>query len=213
MRGDTMKLLNLITLFLLIGLVSCISPPPMPSNEDVKTAIAQTKQANLFIPTLQPVMNLSPTSLPHPTDHPLPTPTLSLIATVIAEPKPIFEYAKIYGIAHLQTGHLLITIEVPGDLRGKYQALVGNEAFDCNILPEYPNRLYCIGKDVNEGELVQLRIIEGWSQITVFQIEIGIPPSPYTAQVVDVNRNKTENNDPFKTAPTPTPPAPPYPYP
>ena len=208
-----MKLLNLITLFLLIGLVSCISPPPMPSREDVKTAIAQTQQANLSIPTLQPVIKLSPTSLPDPTNLPLPTPTLSLIATVIAEPKPIFEYAQIYGIAHLQTGHLLITIEGPGDLRGKYQVLVGKEVLDCSILPEYPNRLYCIGQDVNEGELVQLSVIESWSQITVFQKEVGIPPSPYTAQVVEVNRNKPENNEPIKPTPIPTPSAPAYPYP
>jgi len=213
MRGWIMKLLNLITLFLLIGLVSCISPPPMPTNEDVKTAIAQTQQANLLIPTFPPEIKLSPTSLPDPTNPPLPTPTLSLIATVIAEPKPVFEYAQIYGIAHLQTGHLLITIEVPGDLGGIYQAFVGNEVFDCSILPEYPNRLYCIGQDVHEGELVQFSIIESSSQITVFQKEVGIPPSPYTAQVVEVNRNKPENNEPFELTPTPTPSAPAYPYP
>ena len=206
-----MKLLNLVTLFLLIGIVSCISPPPMPSREDIKTAIAQTQQANLFIPTLQPVIELSPTSLPDPTNLPLPTPTLSLIATIIAKPKPVFEYAQIYGIAHLQTGHLLITIEVPGDLRGKYQAFVGNEIFDCSILPEYPNRLYCIGQDVDEGELVQLSIIESWSQLTVFEKEVGIPPSPYAVQVVEVNKNKPKNNEPF--IPTPTPLGPAYPYP
>ena len=208
-----MKLLNLITLFLIIGLVSCISLPPMPSSEDVKTAIVQTKQANLLLQTLQPDLQLNPTSLPDPTNLPLPTPTLSLIATVIAEPKPIFEYADIYGIAHLQTGQLLITIEVPGDLRGKYQAFVGDEVFDCSILPEYPNRLYCIGRDVHEGELVQLRIIESRSQITVLQKEVGIPPSPYTAQVVEINRNKPENNEPIKPTPTQTPTSPAYPYP
>lgn len=208
-----MKLLYLITLPLLISLVSCISPPPMPSREDVNTAIAQTRQSNFLIPTLQPDLKLTPTSLPDPTNLPLPTPTLSQIATVIAELKPIFEYARIYGVAHLQTGHLLITIEVPGDLRGKYQGLIGNEVFECSILPEYPNRLYCIGQDVHEGEIVQLSIIESRSQNTVFQEEVGIPPSPYTAQIVEVNKNNPENNEPIQPNPTQTPPAPAYPYP
>lgn len=208
-----MKLLAILTLFMCVGLASCISVPPMPSGEDIKTAIAQTKQANLLIPTVHPVNNTTPTSLPEPTDLPPPTPTLSLIATVIAQPKPIFADARIYGIAHLQTGHLLISIEVSGDLRGDYQAIVGNEVFVCNILPQYPNRLYCVGQDVHAGELVQLSVLETHSQNTIFQDEIGIPPSQYTAQVIQVDNNKPENNKPIEPTPVPTSPPPTYPYP
>jgi hypothetical protein len=213
MRGDTMKLLVILTLIICMGLVSCISVPPMPSGEDVKTAIAKTKQANLLIPSVHPENKTTPTSLPEPTDLPLPTSTISLIATVIAQPKPIFEHARIYGIAHLQTGHLLISIEISGDLHGNYQAVVGNEVFDCSILPQYANRLYCVGQDVYAGELVQLSIIEIQSKITVFQDEIGIPPSQYTAQLIHVDKNKPENNGTIKSTPVPTSPPPAYPYP
>jgi hypothetical protein len=130
---------------------------------------------------------------------------------MIAEPKPIFEYARVYGMAHLKTGHLLITIEVPGEIPGTYQAKVGDEVFDCRILPEYPNRLYCTGMTSEEGKIVQFSIFESRSQITVFEQELGIPPSPYTSQLVETKADKSTDKN--QDQPTPAPSLPAYPYP
>jgi hypothetical protein len=66
---------------------------------------------------------------------------------------------------------------------------------------------------VHAGELVQLSVFETHSQNTIFQGEIGIPPSQYTAQVIQVDNNKPENNKPIEPTPVPTSPPPTYPYP
>jgi hypothetical protein len=184
----------------------------------IETAIAQTQEAKPPTPTIQIELAASPVSDPEPTDVPLPSPTLSMVATVIAEPKPIFEYARIYGMGHLGTGHLLITIEVPGELTGSYQALVADEGFQCTVLPDYPNRLYCTGLTSYQGKYVQLKLIESRSQITVYQTVIGIPPSPAATQTVEMTAGKSNEDSPaqptdFPEQPTPTPPLPAYPYP
>ena len=206
-----MKALTIIALAFGLLIAGCSTAQPTASVAMVETAIAQTQEASPPTPTLHNFAASMPASLPEPTESPIPSPTLSLIATKIAEPKPIFEYAKIYGIGHLDTGHVLITVEIPGELLGSYHALVGNELFDCKTLPDYPNRLYCTGLTSYQGKYVQFSLIESRSQITVFETEIGIPPSPYTAQNVDTKVEKSTEEDPEQPTPTPTLPA--YPYP
>lgn len=206
-----MKALSIIALAFGLLVAGCTTAQPTASVAMVETAIAQTQEANPPTPTPHVVAASMPASLPEPTESPIPSPTLSLIATKIAEPKPVFEYAKIYGIGHLDTGHVLITVEIPGELLGSYHALVENEVFNCKTLPDYPNRLYCTGLTSYQGKFVQFSLIESRSQITVYQTEIGIPPSPYTAQNVDTKVEKTTEEDPGQTTPTPTLPA--YPYP
>ena len=206
-----MKALLIIALAFGLLLAGCTTAQPTASVAIIETAIAQTQVASPPTPTPQNVAALLPAPLPESTESPIPSPTLSLIATKIAEPKPVFEYAKIYGIGHLDTGHVLITVEVPGELLGSYHALVENEVFNCKTLPDYPNRLYCTGLTNFQGKYVRFSLIESQSQITVYQTEIGIPPSPYTAQNVDTKAEKTTEEDPDQPTPTPTLPA--YPYP
>jgi hypothetical protein len=206
-----MKALTIIGFIFGLLLAGCTTAQPTASVAMVRTAIAQTQEASPPTPTLQNVAASMPASLPESTEIPIPSPTLSLIATKIAEPKPVFEYAKIHGIGHLDTGHVLITVEIPGELLGSYHALVENEVFDCKTLPDYPNRLYCTGLTSYQGKFVQFSLIESRSQVTVFQTEIGIPPSPYTAQNVDKKAEKSTEEDSDRPTPTPTLPA--YPYP
>jgi hypothetical protein len=206
-----MKFLTFVTLFLGLGLVGCTTLESTPSVYAIETAIAQTQQAMPSTPTEKPALIIANESLAKPTDQLLPSPTISLIATVIAKPKPIFDYARIYGIGHLDAGHLLITIEVPGEISGNYHAMVGQEVFDCEILPEYPDRLYCTGPTSEDGNFVQFKLIESRSNITVFQTELGIPPKPYTGQFVETKNDKSIDKAPDQATPTPTLPA--YPYP
>ena len=202
-----MKAPTIIALVFGLLLAGCTTAQPTASVAMIETAIAQTQEASPPTPTPQTVAVSMPASLPDSTESPIPSPTLSLIATKIAEPKPVFEYAKIYGIGHLDTGHVLITVEIPGELLGRYHALVENEVFNCKTLPDYPNRLYCTGLTSYQGKFVQFSLIESRSQITVFQTEIGIPPSPYAAQNVDTKAEKTTEEDPQQPTPTPTIPA------
>jgi hypothetical protein len=114
-------------------------------------------------------------------------------------------------MGHLNSDHLLVTIEVPSEISGSYHAIVGNEIFDCEVLPEYPNRLYCTGLTYDAGKFVQLTLIDSLNQTIVFQTELGIPPNPYAEQFVETKKDKPVEKTPNQ--PTPLPTLPPYPYP
>jgi hypothetical protein len=206
-----MNIRILFTLVLGFGLVGCAALESTPSVIAIETAIAQTQQAMPPTPTVIPTTVIDTQFITKATDLPLPSPTLSLIATEIAKPKPIFEYAYIYGMGHLNSDHLLVTIEVPSEISGSYHAIVGNEIFDCEVLPEYPNRLYCTGLTYDAGKFVQLTLIDSLNQTIVFQTELGIPPNPYAEQFVETKKDKPVEKTPNQ--PTPLPTLPPYPYP
>ena len=165
-----------IILVLLISaiLFACSSPPATPSAAIVDTAIAQTQAAN---PTSTP--SISPTAEPKHSPIPQATPDFPArfnVATLIADLKPLFSIAHVLGLARLENGQLLVTIEVPGGVQGDYYAFVGNEKFDCQILGEYPDHLYCNGSSPDPNQYVNVILFEQGNKEAVFEAQIGIPP-------------------------------------
>lgn len=196
-----------IALFCLI-LAGCnypIAPPP----ESVQTAIVQTQR----IPPTQ-------TFAAQFMENPLPTPPVTAtvpptwetpevvansdIATQIAQPRPIFEYASVYGLAHLENGQFLITLEIPGTLSGDYQAMLGGESFRCQILAEFPNRLYCNGLTSFAGQMATLQLQDQKEGTVVFETEIGIPPSPFAAGPTNLTEKSKGNGHSDQDTPTPS---------
>jgi hypothetical protein len=210
-----MKHAALIVLLFALGLVACSNTPATPSVGDIQTAIAQT-QAYSFIPTIEPTNTPAPA---RPTKTPVPalratsTPIQEStnIATVIADEGPHFDFAEISGVAHMENGYFLITLEVSGGVQGAYYARLGEEEFDCVVLRDYPNRLYCTGITTQAGAFVMLQIFELGSARPVYEEEFGIPPLSSSASI-QARIKRDEHERPDENPPADSNPYP-YPYP
>jgi hypothetical protein len=125
------------------------------------------------------------TSTPSPTSKPLePSPTILLsetpspTITVLAQtsiPGTIFTDATVISLGWLEDGSFLITLEVPNGVDGKYWADVGNHAFECDILEDFPDRLYCHGIGVKSGMQVAVSWYRGKVDMPLFETEITVP--------------------------------------
>ena len=169
-----MKQTCILVLLLSALLSACSSPPPTISAAIVQTAIAQTQVAD---PTRTP--SISPTAPPTDPIIPQTTPDYPLrfnVATLIANLKPLFSIAHVLGLARLENGQLLVTIEVPGGVQGDYYAFVGNEIYDCQILAQYPDHIYCNGDSPDPDQYVNVMLFEHGNEEAVFEAQIGIPP-------------------------------------
>lgn len=119
-------------------------------------------------PTEAPPPSLTPTPAV-PTETPLPTDT----------PGPNFNAASIYAVSHLPGDRLMVTVQIPGGVQGAYRSTSATSNQTCEILPEYPDRLYCTGPEPFENYSVVSAVFrlfaEGQVQ-PVFESEFNIPP-------------------------------------
>jgi uncharacterized OB-fold protein len=93
---------------------------------------------------------------PSPTQKPLSTPVPKI---VLPSPTSVagvyFTDASIMSTGWLEDGSLLVTLHVPEGVEGNYRAVVGGNEFTCEILENYPDRLYCHGTGVKSGVQVE----------------------------------------------------------
>jgi len=91
------------------------------------------------------------------------------------QPDAAFSDAVIYSMGYLENGNLLVTIQVPGGIRGDYQGNVEGEVFKCTILEAYPERLYCNGPGFEKGQELTIRIYEQSSNKMVYETKFVVP--------------------------------------
>lgn len=112
---------------------------------NVSTSVAQTIAARVT-----PSSTVTPTASKTATPTPSHTPTLTLTPT--SRPCSVYSYSL------LSDGKLLLAFNFSEDLSGNYTAVVDNQQFHCEILPQYPNRLYCHGTYPPVGKVVNINI-------------------------------------------------------
>lgn len=142
------------------------APTATPEGETAPTDTPAGEGATATQAAAQP-----PTHTPVPSETPTITPT----------PGPNFGAASVYAVSHLGGDRLLVTIQVPGGVEGTYQAVVGPSTLNCEILPEYQDRLYCSGPEPFQNYTSQQATVTLYSTVsgnTVFQTEFNIPPRP-----------------------------------
>ena len=142
------------------------TPTSQPETEATATDTPAGEPATATQAPIQP-----PTETPVPSETPTITPT----------PGPNFGAASVYAVSHLSGSRLLVTIQVPGGVEGTYQATVGPSTLNCEILSEYPDRLYCNGPEPFQNYTSQKATVTLYSTTsgnTVFQAEFDIPPRP-----------------------------------
>ncbi len=121
------------------------------------------------------------TEAPAPTEPPTETPVPSATPTITPTPGPNFGAASVYAVSHLTGDRLLVTIQIPGGVEGMYQAVVGPSTLNCEILADYPNRLYCNGPEPYQNYTGREATVTVYSTATgasVYQTDFNIPPRP-----------------------------------
>jgi hypothetical protein len=147
-----------------------------------------SKPENTATFTLSPLPADSPTPSPIPTDTPIPSETNILTATFTqspsdtpptATPNP-FDAAEILNFNHLGMGNnlLLVVFQFPDDLEGEYYAIMEDLVFTCEILDDYPDRLYCNGDNVKAGQQVTFEIFRLDNHELVYSEEFLVPQLP-----------------------------------
>jgi hypothetical protein len=75
----------------------------------------------------------------------------------------------------LQDGSLLVTLHVPKGVEGNYRAVVGENEFTCEILEDYPDRLYCHGAGVKSGAQVEASWYLEGIELPIFETVFTAP--------------------------------------
>jgi hypothetical protein len=118
------------------------------------------------VPTIsspQPI--IEPSSTPEPTVLPSPTSAAGVYYTD----------ASVMSTGWLEDGSLLVTLHVPEGLEGNYRAVVGGNEFTCEILANYPERLYCHGTGVKSGVQVEASWYLEGIESPVYETTLTVP--------------------------------------
>lgn len=132
-------------------------------------------------PATETATPIPATDTPVPTEPPTETAVPSATPTITPTPGPNFGAASVYAVSHLPGDRLLVTIQIPGGVEGVYQAVVGPSTLNCEILADYPDRLYCTGPEpyVNyAAREASLTLYSTSTGASVFQTQFNIPARP-----------------------------------
>lgn len=156
----------LIVLGVVIGipLLCCIASTIMNSLAPSTPSATVTASQVATAASPRPKQRLS--STPEPA-VPLPTSTIMTGSD--------FTDASVISRGWLDSGSLLVTLQVPHGVEGNYYAIVEDNEFKCEILDDYPDRLYCHGIGVKTGTQVDASWYLDGVELPVYETEIAIP--------------------------------------
>lgn len=224
-----------LSFFVLSGCASPEVAPPLVTPDIEATIQARTKQTKSAQETIQAAIEQTQTAAPTATTVPTETPEPTAVEPESVENQPevailtaaaMFNEANVYSLGFPQDDVFLVTIEVPGGVEGDNYALVDGKQYECQVLEQYPDRLYCSGKAPQTNRFVIIQIIATDSEEVVFEAEIGVPAvaSIPAAPSTGGGGNGSEapqqppaadppKDDPPPPPDNPPPPPGPYPYP
>ena len=155
-------LLTLSMLCMVILLSACSGPLAAP------TATATEKP-----PTTTPVPTKTTAPTATATETPVPSATPTITLTPTATFQADFSKAELYTAGPLANFRFLIAIELAEPVQGEYYALVDqNKEYTCEVLAEYPDRLYCTGRQAAAEDYVFFQVFESATDRVVFSGEV-----------------------------------------
>ena len=172
---------------LLILLAACNLPQVggTPENVDasIETSVAETLQAAKTLRAIPTTAAPQASATPSPTGAPAGSPAGAATPSPLAQPlrqpppqpgpqrsqrRPLLPSpptsaatlvpGDIYSYNILSGGDFMLVVQFEQPLSGQYTALLDGKDFLCQILPQYPNRLYCHGPNPRPGSMVDISI-------------------------------------------------------
>lgn len=174
-RSQLWKICVIYLLFAFI-LNACITPREVIQTVEVTRLVPQILVATFVIketvlvtqePAVLPTSTASMlTQAPVDTATPSPTATISIG----------FPNARVNSYGFRSNGDFFITVDTGTTLSGDYIAIVGNQEYSCELVPKYPERLYCYGPLKQYGRIISLIIFkEGEVRTPLFETEFMAP--------------------------------------
>lgn len=148
-------------------LAACAAPTatPAPTNTPVLETATTAPTA-----TLRPSLTPAATATPAATETPLPTTTLP------PTPDPALSAIKLVGLAWLANYNLLLSFNFPGPVDANmYRVTLEDKEYTCEVLAQYPNRLYCHGQGAKVLATATVRVYSTGSNQPGFEQEVWVP--------------------------------------
>ena len=156
-----------IVLLPVILLVACTAPTakPAPTAAPVQatTTLAPTATTRPSLtPAAKATMVATETALPTATLPPTPDPALSQI--------------KLVGLAWYRNYDLLLSFNFPGPVDPeKYRVTLEDKEYTCEVLAQYPKRLYCRGQGAKVLATATVRVYPVGSDQPGFEQVVWVP--------------------------------------
>jgi hypothetical protein len=139
-----------------------------PTGISVKKTVSPSTAITIPLPPVQsetPVPPRSPTLISSPS------------ITFTAQPSKTATQleARVIGASLLDFNQLLISLELKELITVQYSATVDGRDYTCEVLSEYPNRLYCHGPLTRVGGLASLKLFKAGDPNPVFENLVPVP--------------------------------------
>lgn len=173
MRPTSSKSLQLtLVLLLLILLPACGAAPTQASTTAPTAEPTQAGPTD----TPEPTATLWPSQTPLPSATPTLTPTLPPTAVPSLTPDPALAEIKLRGLAWLERYNMLLSFDFPAPVDPKdYRVMLEDVEFRCEVLAEYPKRLYCYGWGSKVLAVADVRVYPAGSDQPGFEKEVWVP--------------------------------------
>jgi len=155
-------------------LASCAAPTPPPSPTPVPvqaTATAEPSVAPAPTETLRPSLT--------PEVPSVASPTLPPTATLPPTPDPALAQVKLIGLAWYENYDLLLSFQFTDPVDPKdYRVTLEDRAYNCEVLAQFPDRLYCRGQGAKVLATANVRVYPTGSDQPGFEKDVWVPYFP-----------------------------------
>jgi hypothetical protein len=128
------------------------------------------------------IRTILPSTTPRPSDTPRPTftapasPTATVTPTPTPTPDQGLAQAKLVGLAWMQDYNMLLSFDFPGPVQADaYRVTLEDHPYPCQILAQYPNRLYCIGPGAKVLAYAHVQVFQAGSETAGYDKQVWIP--------------------------------------
>lgn len=159
----------LLILLATLALFGCGTAPTtlVPTETDIPTVeVATTPVATLPLPSETPT-----TPPPTPTNSPVP-PTVPPSPTADAS----LEDVKLIGMGWMEDYQMLLSFQFSSAVEpDDYRVAMEDKDFTCQVLAQFPDRLYCTGQGVKVLAVANIRVYPAGSTTPGFEKDVWIP--------------------------------------
>jgi hypothetical protein len=178
-KSHSKHILLVLTLLTVFLLAACAAPTAttVPTVPTAATELATDILEATSTP--EPTQTPRPSLTPPPTSTPPPTQTLPPSETPPPTPDPALANIKLVGLAWYSNYDLLLSFNFPGPVDPqKYRVTMEEKEYKCEVLAQYPNRLYCRGQGAKVLAVADVRVYPAGSDIPGFEQEVWVPYFP-----------------------------------
>lgn len=172
LRTVHILLAALLAAAFLAGCGGAATPAPSLATPTVETPAATNTPAATKTP--YPTETARPSSTPLPSETPTRAPTATITPNVQAI--ETLQSIKMLGLAWYSDYDLLLSFQFPEPVNAEdYRVTLEDKVYNCEVLTQYPDRLYCKGQGAKVLAVADVRIYPAGQEQAGFEKEVWVP--------------------------------------